>query len=123
MIPNNSKTTKSICWEFSNILSSIYYCNLTNLTKFSFRVPFTFLVMATDIKILEAIDNKKSLDVGHEKGEAPLVANNDWRAKKASCKTIQYKPDNLTLTYLCLLDNSHHCSVHMPLTICVKLPL
>ena len=42
---------------------------LTNFPKVSFRVSFTFLVVARYIEILEAIDNKK-------KGESSLVDNN-----------------------------------------------
>ena len=46
---------------------------LQNLPELSLRVPFICLVMARHIEILEPILNKNGLDLGHEKGEDPLL--------------------------------------------------
>ena len=65
---------------------------LQNLPELSLRVPFIFLVMARHIEILEPILNKNVLDLGHEKGEDPLLPImemcDNQGGKKASCNII-----------------------------------
>ena len=51
------------CEAPKKFLISNYYCNLTNIPKLSFKVSFTFLVMARQIEILEAIDNIKMAQI------------------------------------------------------------
>ena len=65
---------------------------LQNLPELYLRVPFIFLVMARHIEILEPILNKNGLDLGHEKGEDPLLPIiemcDNQGGTKGSCKII-----------------------------------